>query len=135
VSSPPPSPPPRRRALGYWLPLLVWVLVMLYFTSAPDPYAQFRAQGTTLSNVIGHFLGFVVLMLLALRWWCFRTGERTGRRVWQAVALCLLYALLDELHQIPIPGRSFAVVDLLTDAAGIAVGVLLSRLRQPPDRT
>jgi len=120
------SPPPRRSALGYWLPLLGWVAVMLYCTSVPDPYAPLKTQGTTLSNVLGHLFGFVVLTILALRWWRFRTGEWTRRRVLQAVGFCLLYALLDELHQIPIPGRSFDVLDLLVDAVGVVVGTVLT---------
>lgn len=123
MSNAPPSPRPRGRALAYWLPPLAWLLVMLYFSSVPDPYARVHAQGTTLTDIVAHFVGFLVLAALVLRWWCFRTRETTRRRILQAVALCLLYSIFDELHQIPIPGRSFDWIDLVTDAVGVAVGV------------
>jgi VanZ family protein len=106
---------------------------MLYFTSTPAPYALVGGRGTTVTDVLGHFLGFGVLGALMLRWWTFRTGELTPLRLLQALALCLAYALLDELHQIPIPGRSFEWLDLLVDATGIVLGTgaaLLYRARR-----
>jgi VanZ family protein len=118
------SPLPQHKAIGYWLPVLLWVAVMQYFSSAPNPYARI-GEGTTTTDILGHLCGFIVLSLLVVRWWCFRTGERTGRRILQAFAFCLAYAILDELHQVPIPGRSFEWSDLLVDSAGIGIGVAL----------
>ncbi|MBM3474481.1 MAG: VanZ family protein [Armatimonadetes bacterium] len=122
MSEAPSSPLPRRKPLWYWLPVLLWVGVMQYFSSAPNPYAGI-GEGTTIIDFLGHLCGFIVLSLLVTRWWCFRMGERTGRRVLQAVAFCLAYALLDELHQIPIPGRSWEWFDLGTDTVGSTIGL------------
>jgi VanZ family protein len=116
------SPLPRRKAVWYWLPVLVWVGVMLYFSSAPDPYAAVGVQGTTLSDMLGHLCGFVVLAMLVLRWLSARQGGHGRRALAWTVVLCVAYALLDEVHQIPIPGRTFDWVDLGMDSLGAAIG-------------
>lgn len=41
-----------------------------------------------------------------------------------SVAIAMLYACTDELHQMFVPGRSGEVRDVLIDTAGAAVGVL-----------
>jgi VanZ family protein len=119
------SPLPRRKAVWYWLPALGWVLVMLLFSSLPDPYAVVGAQGTTLSDMLGHLCGFVVLAMLLLRWMDARQGGRGGRAVAWTVALCMAYALFDEVHQIPIPGRDFDWMDFGMDSLGVAVGTAI----------
>ena len=41
---------------------------------------------------------------------------------------CTLYATLDEIHQIFVPGRSFQFTDILTDASGSLLGIFLLSL-------
>ena len=127
MSEAPPSPLPRRKAVWHWLPVLLWVGVMQYFSSAPNPYAAI-GQGTTTSDFLGHLCGFALLAALVLRWLRFRMEEQGMRAAAYTLALCLVYAVFDELHQIPIPGRSFEWLDLLTDAmgSGAAVGAALA---------
>ena len=127
MSEAPPSPLPRRKTVWHWLPVLLWVGVMLYFSSAPNPYAAI-GEGTTVSDFLGHLCGFALLAALVLRWLRFRMGEQGTRAPAYTLALCLVYAVFDELHQIPIPGRSFEWLDLLTDAmgSGAAVGTALA---------
>jgi VanZ family protein len=98
---------------------------MLYFSSVPDPYAALEVQGTTLSDLLGHLFGFVVLAMLLLRWLSARQGGYGRRALAWTAALCVAYALFDEVHQIPIPGRSFDWVDLGMDSAGGAIGMAL----------
>lgn len=42
--------------------------------------------------------------------------------------ICLLYAVLDEFHQMFVPGRSSLVSDILIDFGGSVVGVLIFRI-------
>ncbi len=46
-------------------------------------------------------------------------------RVPLAAGLCLLFAVLDEWHQSFVPGRVAALGDVLADAGGIALGIVL----------
>lgn len=39
--------------------------------------------------------------------------------------ICLLYAVLDEFHQIYVPGRTSSVRDVLIDFAGALIGMVL----------
>jgi len=45
-----------------------------------------------------------------------------------SIALSFLYAISDEIHQIPIAGRAFEIKDLLIDLLGIIVGVIIAQL-------
>ncbi|MFA6308330.1 MAG: VanZ family protein [Clostridia bacterium] len=40
-----------------------------------------------------------------------------------SIAICIVYALSDEIHQIFIPGRAFQLSDLTMDTAGSIVGI------------
>jgi VanZ family protein len=99
-----------------------WVAVTLYFSSAPHPYAGVEPPDVT--DVVAHVVGFAVLMLLVTRWACHRAGHCGLRPVLLAALACLAYSVFDELHQIPIPGRSFEWTDLVADAGGVAVGAI-----------
>lgn len=41
-----------------------------------------------------------------------------------ACIVCSIYALSDEIHQIPIPGRTFELLDLAIDFTGIVLGII-----------
>ncbi len=42
-----------------------------------------------------------------------------------SLAICIVYGIIDEIHQIFIPGRAFQVGDLIMDAAGSIIGICL----------
>jgi VanZ family protein len=81
------------------------------------------------TRVVAHFAAYA---LLAALWvWALAPGLGRGALV-AAAAISLSYAVADEYHQSFVPGRDSDVLDVLSDAAGIAAAVLLlSRLRDP----
>ena len=118
--------PPERRGLSptvtHWLPTAVWLAVMFYFTSAPNPYSVLEPVGLRPADALYHVLGFGVLGILVARLVC-RVWPDCGRGLWWALAFCVVYGVLDELHQYPIPGRSCNPWDMASDAVGAALGV------------
>lgn len=42
-----------------------------------------------------------------------------------SVGICVAYAISDEIHQLFVPGRSFQVLDIITDTAGILTGTAI----------
>jgi len=54
----------------------------------------------------------------------------TQRALHWAVLTSLLRAVLDEIHQAFVPGRTGTPVDVLIDAAGIALAAWLIRRRR-----
>lgn len=74
-----------------------------------------------------HFLTYLVLSVLtmnALR----RSGIKGVRQIAIAIAICVLYAISDEAHQLFVPGRSGQLKDVLLDSEGAIVGAALYRL-------
>lgn len=122
----PPAPLASRwAALSHWLPVLVWLTVMLVMTSLPDP-DRVLGPGLRVRDPTAHTMGYFVLMLLSARLAVFLAGEFRPRVVLYALAACLIYAVIDELHQIPVPGRWFAWADLLSDALGAIGGMVVA---------
>lgn len=118
----------RLRALiVYWLPVIVCVGAMFTMSSLPNPYALIGNR-FTISDLVAHTGGFFVLMLLVSRLVAFRRGETGLPTVLRSAALCIAYAVVDELHQIPIPGRGCEWIDLFANSAGILAGGVVALL-------
>jgi VanZ family protein len=73
-----------------------------------------------------HFLGYVGLALLTCA--VLLRGGRWSRGAAAAIlAGLMVYGVLDELLQIPVPHRSADLFDWLCDSAGAVVGILVFR--------
>jgi VanZ family protein len=103
------------RALGLWLPVVAWALVIFAFSSVPHLGTDLGVWDTILRK-LAHTLEYAVLGALLMR---------ALRRPWPALALGVLYAASDELHQTFVPGRHGSPVDVAIDAVGIALGIVV----------
>ncbi len=94
--------------------LLCWCAFLLMTTVNPDtglgdgPFPGF--------DKVAHFGGWLVLGFLAT---LLVDDAQEQVAVWVA---CCLFGVLTELGQVPIPGRSFELMDAFADAVGAAVG-------------
>jgi VanZ family protein len=52
-------------------------------------------------------------------------GLGVKKMIFASIAIAMLYACTDEVHQVFVPGRSGEVRDVLIDTAGAAVGVVM----------
>jgi VanZ family protein len=79
---------------------------------------------------LGHGTGYFALTLLG--YWAFRRsfGMDSRRALRWAILTSLLRAILDEIHQAFVPGRTGTPVDVLIDAVGIALAAWLIRRRR-----
>ena len=100
-----------------WIPVLLWIGVILTATSLPNAPAA-PAAGV---DKLGHLAMYGVLGMLVLRaaW----DGPPTPRSVVLMLAAIALFAAADEWHQQFIPGRSAEVADWLADVAGATLGI------------
>ena len=114
-----PSPLTRTVAAA----LIVYWVALCIGTHVPGGFA-----GTPLvSDKVLHFvayagLGFLLAAMLSL------SGIRDSRIYWTALLVAVGYGAIDELGQIPIPGRTADVVDWLADVGGAVAGVVCWRL-------
>jgi VanZ family protein len=146
-----------RFKIIHWVPVVVWMT--LIFTGSGDPLS-FQHSSTFLEPLLrwllpwlsdtgvhnamlfvrkcGHIAEYAVLAVLL--WHAVRkTATAPQRWYWPharaAFLLACVYAATDELHQVLVPSRQGAFVDVLVDAVGAALGLLLVScavaLRQP----
>jgi VanZ family protein len=104
-------------ALRLWAPVLVWAAVIFAFSSVPDLGTGLGTWDLVLRK-LAHAAEFAVLGALLLR------ALRDERA---ALGAAIAYAASDELHQHFVSGRVGSPVDVLIDAAGVAVGIALAR--------
>ncbi len=104
--------------LCLWLPPIAWMGAIFYLSAQPDLPHVASGWPDLLVSSAAHMFVFAVLAIL----WVRALGR--GRRSWPiAVALTLLYALSDELHQSFVPGRHADPLDLAFDALGAVLGL------------
>jgi len=87
-------------------------------------------RGHSLIRKTAHFSEFFVLGMLGF--WASRRGRwPRWRIVWmlQALALAVVYALVDEAHQAFIPSRTSSLADSGIDSLGAAASQILIYLR------
>jgi VanZ family protein len=108
-------------AAGRFLPPLALMGLIFFFSAQPDLGTGLGVWDTILRKA-AHMTEYGVLWWL---WW-----RALGfRRLGAAVAITLAYAATDEFHQTFVSGRHGTPVDVVIDAAGVAIAILLTRRR------
>ena len=108
------TPGSRLRA---WAPVVVWAAVIFAFSSVPSLSTELGTWDTILRK-LAHVTEYAILGGLL---------QRALRRPGLAVALAVLYAVTDEVHQTFVEGRLGTPRDVAIDLVGILVGVLAWR--------
>jgi VanZ family protein len=140
--------PKLRTFIKYWLPVLVW-MVLIFSASSDAKSFQHSSRilgpllhwllpqlsEETISAVVffvrkcAHITEYAVLALLF--WRALRKPVRRDPRPWRwtearsALLLVALYAASDEFHQLFVPHRDGKVGDVFIDLSGGVVGLLL----------
>jgi VanZ like protein len=108
---------PASRALSVWLPVVAWAVFIFALSSIPHLGTGFGVWDTVLRKG-AHLSEYAVLGALLLR----ALGRETP-----ALALGILYAASDELHQHFVQGRHASPIDAVIDTVGVAAGIYLFR--------
>ena len=93
--------------------LVVSATAILYLATTSEPYPVPSAE----NDKLNHLLAFLQLTIVTRLAW-----PGLGR-LWIAGGL-LAFGMTIELVQAQLPYRTFAVADIVADAAGIAIGLL-----------
>ena len=115
----------RRRFL--YLPLGLYWLFIFILTSIPGNQIP-KLFGV--SDKIKHFGAYFVLAIL-LNFTLYvqnRFPLLSKKSFYFAFLFTLMYGIIDEVHQIFIPGRSFDWWDLVADVVGSLLGILFVKL-------
>jgi VanZ family protein len=132
--------------LRYWLPLVIWMLVI--FSASADAESTARTSRflepflrwlkpdispeaidliRLLIRKAAHMAEYAVLAWLA--WRALRRPKRSDTRPWSwsiaagALAIAVLYAATDEFHQRFVPNRTGSAKDVGVDTIGAVLGL------------
>jgi VanZ family protein len=108
---------PNSRTLTHWLPAVLWAGVIFALSSIPSLGTGLGTWDVILRKG-AHVAEYAVLALLLLR--------AVGREA-PALALGVVYAASDELHQAFVRGRHASPVDVAVDMLGLLLGLLAWR--------
>ena len=116
----------KTRALSLWLPPVLWAAGIFYLSSIPG-----LQSGTEFDFILrkgAHMTEYFVLTALLHRAFngSFALGS-VARRLWPAAA-AVAYAATDELHQLFVADRHGSMLDVLIDAAGVAIFYFVLKL-------
>ncbi len=98
------------------------MLVILVLTTIPsDGFSRFSFQIPHLDKLV-HFCMYLGLGFLTFRSWSQTAKSRNT--AWLAVLFCVLYGMMDEVHQLFLIDRTADVIDWIMDATGSIFGVM-----------
>ena len=140
----------KRRLYFYWTAVVLYMAMIYYFSSQDGTkshevssqlleYLKFLIlfiPGSIIDFISGvsknyefilrkcaHFTEYLVLSLVVYK--AMRASEvRMKKSVILTLIICFLYAVSDEVHQYFVPGRAFAVTDIMIDTAGAILGLM-----------
>ena len=109
-----------RRALGAWVPPLLWMGLIFWLSSQSNP----PSPGFTLPDQAWHAIFYFILGALLGR--ATRPSGPAGALL--GVVIGSAYGFSDEVHQRFVPGRTYDLGDWAFDILGATAGVLLVAL-------
>lgn len=110
--------------------LVAFVSKMILYMNKIFPGFSVKLDVHLISFVIrktAHAFLYAVLGILVSRAFCPKMPLRK-RDIMLTIFFCVLYAVSDEMHQMLSPGRSGEIRDVIIDAMGAGIGVLLRAL-------
>ena len=103
------------------------LMALIFFFSAQEDLSSGLGVWDTIGRKIIHMTEYGLLWFL---WWrALGSGHPAP-----AIVITLLYAVSDEYHQTFVDGRHGSPVDVLIDATGVTIAVLLVRTRHRKER-
>lgn len=113
----------KYRVYLVYLPLVIYWIVLLVLTSLPST----MAITSGVSDKIEHFGAYAILgalLFLAFRFQGKYAVLKKNASLF-AFLISAFYGMLDELHQLFVPGRSADIIDWIADFAGAGLAVLI----------
>ena len=115
-----------QKVLNYWLPPILWALIIFIFSSFPTVQTTEFFLGDFLIKKSAHLFEYGVLAILLYRA-LLNYDVNTNKALFFAILIAGLYGVSDEFHQSFIPGRGPAVRDVIIDTIGATIGIFLTR--------
>ncbi|MDP8201372.1 MAG: VanZ family protein [Candidatus Tenebribacter burtonii] len=102
----------------------IWTGIIFTLTSIPK--LQSPINDTLNIDKLAHFTIYMIFAYLFMK--MFDTEQYTQKLKLLSI-LAVFIPIFDELHQIPIPGRSFSYYDILADFLGFITVILYFKIK------
>jgi VanZ family protein len=109
-----------RGFLYYWFPVIIYAGVIFYFSSLSNPLPQ-GLPSFNYMDLLLHSAEYLILSILLLRALLHYVAKQPF--LW-AILLASAYGITDEIHQLFVPGRVFAVSDMAANTFGASLILL-----------
>jgi VanZ family protein len=108
--------------------LIAWLLTIIILSSIPNiPTLKIHTSRHVFRlDYLMHFGEYGILSFLALIYFTGDEWKIGFRKVCLIVGSLILIAVLDELHQKLIPGRTYSLKDMMSDIGGIMVATIFT---------
>lgn len=129
VKTHPTTAMPFRRFLIYWLPVILYCL-LIFIQSALPPAIE--TEGVPMGDKFLHLAAYLFMAALFFR--ALKATRPMARPIWlwtASVLFTILYGASDEIHQSFVPARSADILDFLADAAGAVIGAAAAAWLEP----
>ena len=109
--------------LKYWVPVLIYALLIFYLSSQSYPDQHLPSFIFGLSDKILHAFEYGILGILLYR--AFKQMTQTTQSISLAIICVIAFGITDEMHQWFVPQRQADVWDLVADIVGAAFLILV----------
>lgn len=118
----------KNKKLLVYTPLVVYWFILFISTSLPLKSVPSIGLSDKLMHTVA-YAGLAVLLYLTLK---FQNKYELFKKapVVFTFVIGMIYAVVDELHQLLIPGRKCDIIDIIADSIGIIFGLLVIWLIQ-----
>jgi VanZ family protein len=143
----------NKLRIASWIPAAVWMLIIFSLSAQPALASNSLSRGvtkiivetvgkiipldiemSTLNDIVSqfnhfvrkfaHFSAYAVLGVLVS--FALLRNEMKGKRAFVlTLAICIIFAVSDELHQLFVPGRGCQLKDVIIDTAGAVSGTAI----------
>ena len=108
----------------YKITFYVWTVVVFTLTSIPKLHSPVHDSLNV--DKLAHFLVYTIFAYLFMK---MSVQEKYSQRLKLLCLFAVIIPIFDELHQIPIPGRTFSFFDICADFLGFLVVIIYFKLK------
>ena len=108
--------------LIYWLPSIVWAIIIFSISSTPGNELPSLKFGL---DKLAHITVYGIFSYLLLFAFANSSNKNYVQKIYYSFLISFLYGVFEEYHQLFVPGRFFSYVDMYANLIGSIVGVLI----------
>ena len=102
----------------------VWAVILFTLTSIPKLHTPM--SDTLDIDKLAHFIVYTIFAYLFMKMF---GKKQYSSKLRLLSILAVFIPIFDELHQIPIPGRSFSYYDILADFLGFLIVIIYFKIK------